>query len=98
MRTNSLKPLRTPMVDVFRTHHPIPRVISHDGGPFSFTADGWPPGMQTRSFLSYYATKFKTGEIGSTYYGTPTRASTDMNWCERTPPDVKAPMQLNGTS
>jgi uncharacterized protein YecE (DUF72 family) len=71
-------------------------------GPFSFTADGWqgsfyPPGMETRSFLSYYATKFKTVEIDSTCYGTP-RASTVMNWYERTPPDVKALMQLNGTS
>jgi hypothetical protein len=51
--------------------------------------------MQTHSFLSYYATKFKTVEIDSTYYGT-ARASTVMNWYERTPPDVKALMQLNG--
>jgi uncharacterized protein YecE (DUF72 family) len=60
-------------------------------GTSSFTADGWqgsfyPPGMQTRSFLSYYATQFKTVEIDSTYYGTPS-ASTVMNWYERTPPD-----------
>jgi uncharacterized protein YecE (DUF72 family) len=64
--------------------------------------DGWqgsfyPPGMQTRSFLSYYPTKFKTVEIDSTYYGTPS-ASTAMNWYERTPPDIKALMQVNGTS
>jgi hypothetical protein len=45
--------------------------------------------------LSYYATKFKTVEIDSTYYGTP-RASTVRKWYERTPPDVKALMQLNG--
>jgi uncharacterized protein YecE (DUF72 family) len=60
-------------------------------GTSSFTADGWqgsfyPPGMQTRNFLSYYATQFKTVEIDSTYYGTP-GASTVMNWYERTPPD-----------
>src|SRR5260370_28504818 len=60
-------------------------------GTSSFTADGWqgsfyPPGMQTRNFLSYYATQFKTVEIDSTYYGTPS-ASTVMNWYERTPPD-----------
>jgi hypothetical protein len=34
--------------------------------------------MQTRNFLSYYATKFRTVEIDSTYYGTPS-ASTVMN-------------------
>jgi uncharacterized protein YecE (DUF72 family) len=46
----------------------------------------YPPGMQTRNFLSYYATQFKTVEIDSTYYGTP-GASTVMNWYERTPTD-----------
>ena len=60
-------------------------------GTSSFTASGWqgsfyPPGMQTRNFLSYYATQFKTVEIDSTYYGPPS-ASTVMNWYERTPPD-----------
>jgi uncharacterized protein YecE (DUF72 family) len=60
-------------------------------GTSSFTADGWqgsfyPPGMQTRNFLSYYATQFKTVEIDSTYYGTPS-ASTVMNWYDRTSPD-----------
>jgi len=60
-------------------------------GTSSFTADGWqgsfyPPGMQTRNFLSYYATQFKTVEIDSTYYGTPS-AATVMNWYERTSPD-----------
>ena len=60
-------------------------------GTSSFTAAGWqgsfyPPGMQTRNFLSYYATRFKTVEIDSTYYGTPS-ASTVMNWFERTPQD-----------
>jgi hypothetical protein len=58
-------------------------------GTSSFTAGGWqgsfyPPGMQTRNFLSYYATQFRTVEIDSTYYGTPS-ASTVTNWYERTP-------------
>jgi hypothetical protein len=53
-------------------------------GASSFTADGWlgsfyPPGMQTSNFLSYYATQFRTVEIDSTYYGTPS-ASTVVNW------------------
>jgi uncharacterized protein YecE (DUF72 family) len=60
-------------------------------GTSSFTANGWqdsfyPPGMQPRNFLSYYATQFKTVEIDSTYYGTP-RVSTVMNWYHRTPSD-----------
>jgi len=60
-------------------------------GTSSFTADGWqgsfyPPEMQTGNFLSYYATQFKTVEIDSTYYGTPS-AATVTNWYERTPPD-----------
>jgi uncharacterized protein YecE (DUF72 family) len=60
-------------------------------GTSSFTADGWqdsfyPPGMQPRNFLSYYAAQFKTVEIDSTYYGTPS-VSTVMNWYDRTPSD-----------
>jgi hypothetical protein len=58
-------------------------------GTSSFTAHGWQgsfyrQGMQMRNFLSYYATRFKTVEIDSTYYGTPS-ASTVNNWCEGTP-------------
>jgi uncharacterized protein YecE (DUF72 family) len=60
-------------------------------GTSAFTANGWagtfyPPGMKARDFLSYYATQFKTVEIDSTYYRTPS-ASTVTNWYERTPPD-----------
>jgi uncharacterized protein YecE (DUF72 family) len=60
-------------------------------GTSAFTANGWsgafyPPGMKPHDFLSYYATQFKTVEIDSTYYGTPS-APTVTNWYERTPPD-----------
>jgi uncharacterized protein YecE (DUF72 family) len=60
-------------------------------GCSAFTANGWPgsfypPGMKSRDFLSYYATKFQTVEIDSTYYGTPS-ASTVTRWYEKTPPD-----------
>jgi uncharacterized protein YecE (DUF72 family) len=59
-------------------------------GTSAFTASGWagafyPPGTKPQDFLSYYATQFKTVEIDSTYYGTPS-ASTVTNWYERTPP------------
>ena len=60
-------------------------------GTSAFTANGWsgafyPPGMKPQGFLSYYATQFRTVEIDSTYYGTPS-ASTVTSWYERTPPD-----------
>ncbi len=60
-------------------------------GTSAFTANGWagvfyPPGMKPRDFLSYYARQFKTVEIDSTYYRTPS-ASTVTNSYERTPPD-----------
>jgi Protein of unknown function DUF72 len=59
----------------------VERPYSESGlllGTSSFTADGWqgsfyPPGMQTSDFLSYHATQFRTVEIDSAYYGTPTR-------------------------
>ena len=60
-------------------------------GTSAFTANGWtgafyPRGMKPPDFLNYYSTKFKTVEIDSTSYGTPS-ASTVTNWYERTPPD-----------
>ncbi len=60
-------------------------------GTSAFTAAGWPGsfypvGMKSSEYLMYYATKFKTVEIDSTYYGTPS-ASTVTRWYEKTPPD-----------
>ena len=60
-------------------------------GTSSFTATGWqgsfyPQGMRSRDFLSYYASKFQTVEIDSTFYGTPS-ASTVASWNEKTPGD-----------
>ena len=60
-------------------------------GTSSFTASGWqgtfyPPGIHSRDYLSYYASRFQTVEIDSTFYGTPS-ASTVTNWKARTPPD-----------
>ena len=50
--------------------------------------------MQSRDFLSYYATQFATVEVDSTFYGCPS-ASTVNNWAVRTPEDfifsVKVP-------
>lgn len=58
-------------------------------GTSAFTAEGWlgsfyPSGMQPRDFLSYYATKFDTVEVDSTYYGTPAK-SVVQSWYDKTP-------------
>ena len=47
-------------------------------GTSSFTASGWegsfyPKGMKSTNYLSYYAKQFRTVEIDSTFYGTPSR-------------------------
>src|SRR5882724_7493804 len=60
-------------------------------GTSAFTAAGWegsfyPRGMQSRDFLSFYATQFSTVEVDSTFYGCPS-ASTVNNWAARTPED-----------
>jgi uncharacterized protein YecE (DUF72 family) len=71
-------------------------------GTSAFTANGWqgsfyPPGMQSRDFLSYYATQFPTVEIDSTFYGCPS-PNTVNNWAARTPEDflfcVKVPQVI----
>lgn len=71
-------------------------------GTSSFTADGWagsfyPKGMQPRGYLSHYAKTFRTVEIDSTFYATPSEA-TVLNWYERTPVDfvfaVKVPQVI----
>src|SRR5580698_3916176 len=59
-------------------------------GTSAFTAAGWegafyPAGMQPRDFLTYYATKFNTVEVDSTFYRTPAR-STVTGWASKTPP------------
>jgi uncharacterized protein YecE (DUF72 family) len=58
-------------------------------GTSAFTAAGWPgsfypSGMQPRDFLTYYATKFDSVEVDSTFYRTPSR-STVKGWEEKTP-------------
>jgi uncharacterized protein YecE (DUF72 family) len=71
-------------------------------GTSSFTADGWagsfyPKGMQPREYLSHYAKTFRTVEIDSTFYATPSEA-TVLNWYQRTPADfvfaVKVPQVI----
>jgi uncharacterized protein YecE (DUF72 family) len=59
-------------------------------GTSAFTAAGWkesfyPPRMRPRDYLTYYATKFDTLEIDSTYYNTPS-PSVVTGWANKTPP------------
>lgn len=60
-------------------------------GTSSFTAAGWPgtfypASMKPAEYLIHYASKFKTVEIDSTYYGPPS-ASTVTRWRDKTPAD-----------
>jgi uncharacterized protein YecE (DUF72 family) len=58
-------------------------------GTSAFTAAGWegtfyPAGMKPADFLCYYATKFDTVEVDSTFYRTPA-VSTVKGWYAKTP-------------
>ncbi len=58
-------------------------------GTSAFTAAGWEgsfylAGMQPRGFLTYYATKFDTVEVDSTFYRTPAISTVD-GWARKTP-------------
>ena len=60
-------------------------------GSSSFTADGWqgtfyPKSLKSQDRLSFYATRFDTVEIDSTFYGTPS-PKTVQNWYDQTPPN-----------
>jgi uncharacterized protein YecE (DUF72 family) len=58
-------------------------------GTSAFTAAGWegsfyPAGMKPADFLTYYATKFDTVEVDSTFYRTPSVATVN-GWERKTP-------------
>lgn len=60
-------------------------------GTSAFTAAGWPGSfypseLKPREYLAYYATKFDTVEVDSTFYRSPS-ASTVNGWYEKTPSD-----------
>lgn len=59
-------------------------------GTSAFTAAGWPgkfypEGLPEREYLSFYATKFDTVEVDSTFYRSPS-LSTVKGWDAKTPP------------
>jgi uncharacterized protein YecE (DUF72 family) len=58
-------------------------------GTSAFTAAGWPgtfypDGLPKKGQLSYYATKFDTVELDTTYYRTPS-STTVQGWADKTP-------------
>jgi len=58
-------------------------------GTSAFTAAGWekvfyPEGMKAAEYLSYYATKFNTVEVDSTFYRTPSVATVN-GWARKVP-------------
>ena len=58
-------------------------------GTSAFTASGWetafyPAGMKPADYLTYYATKFDTVEVDSTFYHAPS-PSTVTGWARKTP-------------
>src|SRR5580693_5450367 len=58
-------------------------------GTSAFTAAGWPgtfypEGLPEREYLTYYATKFDTVEVDSTFYRTPA-LTTVKGWYSKTP-------------
>ena len=61
-----------------------PRMAELHIGKSAFTAAGWegsfyPAGMKPADYLTYYATKFDTVEVDSTFYRTPAAS----NWKSR---------------
>lgn len=71
-------------------------------GTCAFTATGWngafyPKGMKSAEYLSFYADRFDTVEIDSTFYGCPA-TKTVTNWYDKTPGDfifsVKVPQAI----
>ena len=70
-------------------------------GTSAFTAAGWetafyPKGMAARDYLSYYATKFNSVEVDSTFYRCPPGA-TFNRWYQATPPDFTFSLKVPQT-
>lgn len=68
----------------------IARMTEFRIGTSAFTAAGWetafyPAGMKAADYLTYYATKFNTVEVDSTFYRTPSVATVN-GWERKTSP------------
>lgn len=69
-------------------------------GTSGFVSDGWPgsfypDAVKPSDYLRYYATKFDTIEIGSTFYRLP-KAETVNNWARNTPPGFVFSLTIPG--
>jgi uncharacterized protein YecE (DUF72 family) len=70
-------------------------------GTSASTAAGWersfhPAGMQPADYLSYYATKFDTVEVHSTFYRTPALSTVEGWYAKTLPGFVFAPKVPQG--
>jgi uncharacterized protein YecE (DUF72 family) len=70
-------------------------------GTSAFTAAGWedafyPAGMKPVDYLTYYATKFNTVEVDSTFYRTPSVATVN-GWEPKTPPGFRLAAKIPQT-
>jgi uncharacterized protein YecE (DUF72 family) len=79
-----LERVRTGIRYTFVVNHP-PVLL----GTSSFTASGWegsfyPKGMRSADYLAFYAERFHTVEVDSTFYACPSDR-TVANWAARTP-------------
>ena len=71
-------------------------------GTSAFTAAGWegafyPAGMKPADYLTYYATKFNTVEVDSTFYRTPSVATVN-GWERKSPRDSFSPLRFRRKS
>lgn len=90
-------------IDAAKSQH-IDREFEIKGvrlGTSAFTAAGWPgafypASMRPRDYLSYYATKFNSVEIDSTFYACPPPERFDR-WYEATPPDFEFALKVPQT-
>lgn len=61
----------------------------------SWKPDFYPPGTDTKQFLSYYATRFSTVELNTTGYRLPGEGQFER-WAEQTPPGFTFAPKLAG--
>jgi uncharacterized protein YecE (DUF72 family) len=89
MRPDTMEPA-SKLVDQLHVERPCgePGLLL---GTSAFTANGWvgsfyPEGLSPQDYLAYYAARFQTVEIDSTFYGCPS-AATVNKWHLKTPAD-----------
>ncbi len=73
---------------------PLSKYVTAGGAYCGFPSERWvcrgsteyPKGVRSADYLAFYAERFHTVEVGSTFYACPS-ARTVSNWAARTPED-----------